>query len=137
MVAQRGLGRALGDHPTQVEPHDPVRHRGHEREVVLDEQEAGAGGVADRRRRSPSASVSRCAMPADGSSRSTTLGATPIWQVELDDAATSGRELRHELVAERGDAHALDELVGAPAEPRSTRATVGSHTHRGRGVDGR
>ena len=75
--------------------------------------------VTSRRRSSTgaSASVSRCAIPADGSSSRITAGCGADLAREVDDPPAAGGEVGDELVAELAESHGVDELVGPPGEP--------------------
>ena len=92
---------------------------------MLDHEQARAGDVADARSSTgPSASVSRCAMPDDGSSSRITFGLDTDLAGEVDDAPAPGGEVRHELVAEVAEPHDLDQLVGPLGEPAFGRRDV-------------
>ena len=71
---EHGVGTPVGQDAAPVHRHDPVGDRADERQVVLDHDQAGAGLVTDAADQGASCSTSRWAMPAAGSSSSTTRG---------------------------------------------------------------
>ena len=79
----------------------------------------------------PSASASRCAMPLDGSSSSSTVGPVREDAREVDDAPAAGRQLADELVAEGAEAEQLDELVDARLRPSASESCDRRQVQRG------
>ena len=118
------LRRSARDHPSGLERDQLVGDARDERHVVLDEQHRAARSLPGRGASSgPSASVSRCAIPDDGSSSKQHRRLVREHAREVDDPAGPGRQLRDELVAERAEAEKVDQLVDAVRDERARRST--------------
>ena len=121
-------GRALGEHRALLEAVHAVADRRYQRQVVLDDEHRRRRA---RRRTSRSsgaiASDSRWAMPAIGSSSSTSRRTHGEQARELDDPAGAGGQLAGSLVGPRGRARPRTRISSASAGSSRSSRTAGGN----------
>ena len=115
-VVAHQLPVAFDDDTSEVARDDPVGDGADQTHVVLDEQDAGAGDVADAQQQR----TERLGLALRDARRwlveQDHLGVDPDLAREVDDPAASGREVGDELVAVVVETHHRDQLVGTLAE---------------------
>ena len=126
-----------GDDLAEVEGDHPVGDRREQRHVVLDDQQARAGHLADAQQQR----AERLGLPLRDARRRLVeqqhARAVREHAREVDDAPAAGRQLADVLVAERAEPEQLDQLLDPRARPslrsrrptgRCSAAAIGSRT---------